>query len=277
MLYFYLTYDKIESNDDESETVTKPGIVIKEDPVVQEENVIVITKIDENGNLLSGADFEVSGSLNSDKNILKEYSINGIDWYVWNYEVPNYNAVYFRFSGLYDFVYTLTEIKTPLWYVGMEDKTYDFINLEGQFVEETIMNNSIKGEIIVHYVVKVGDEYIPFEKFAYDEDGNLITMFAGVNIEDVVLSGKIGEEFETNYEVIDGLTLNGLYIGNNSDNLNKIVNDRYVGTFKEDIQEFTYVFEINVGVGEDTPLPPQTGYDFNINYFRSITLYCISK
>ena len=149
---------------------------------------------------------------------------------------------------------------------------YDFTNLEGQYIEETIVNTAIKGEVVIHYVVKVGEEYISFEDFAYDEDGNLKPMFENVNVHDIVLIGKIEDEFETSYEKINGLTLEGLYIGNliDGDNLNKLVNDKYNGVFEEGTQEFTYVFEINVGSGEDYPMPPQTGVEINTHYLYLI-------
>ena len=104
----------------------------------------------------------------------------------------------------------------------------------------------------------------------------IVLIIKGINIEDVILTGKIGEEFETGYEVIDGLTLNGLYVGNlvNSDNLNKLVSDKYVGEFEESTQEFTYVFEMNVGSGEDYPMPPKTGVEFNFNYLY-LMLICL--
>jgi len=158
----------------------------------------------------------------------------------------------------------------------MEEKTYNFTNLEGQLIQETIINNSIKGKVIVHYVVKIGDDYISLYEFATDENGNKLADFKDINIDDIILTGRIETTFKTSYQEIPGLTLNGLYLGDliKNNNLNKLQNNQIMGTFEENIQEYTYLFELNIGNGEEIPLPPQTGYEINFNYIYTIIMLC---
>lgn len=68
--------------------------------------------------------------------------------------------------------------------------------------------------VIVHYVVKVDDEYIPFTKAAYDKNGKLIANFEGVELEDAIITGKIGATFTTDLRVVYEYALNGIYEGN---------------------------------------------------------------
>ena len=66
----------------------------------------------------------------------------------------------------------------------------------------------------VHYVIKVEDNYIPFDKYGRDEFGNPTEDFADVELDDVTLTGKIGTEFTTKYREVKDYTFVGLYEGN---------------------------------------------------------------
>lgn len=263
-----LTYDIIEKTvDDEGnevETVIKEnhsGEISVTDPITQKENVIIVTRTDEEGNFLPGTDFEIT-SENGNNNIVKEYSKDGIHYTT---EDLGDEAIYIRFSGLYDFEYTLTEIKkNEDGYVTSEEKKITFNDIEGSFEEVSIINKHKMGNAIIHYAVKVGEEYIPFKDYAYDEKGNLNSVFENINLDDVTLTGKVGESFETTYEDVEGLVLNGLYYGDlaiDSSALSKLDENKVNGIFKEEVQEYTYVFEIKV---EETA--PETGDEWNNGY-----------
>lgn len=258
-----LTYSLVEIDNEEETTIEEKvnGTVIRDDLVSQKENIVVITKKDDEGNLLEGADFDIISDEGTNQ-IVKEYSTDGI-----NYTKDNSlsNATYFRFSGLYDFRYTISEIKVPSNYIKVQDMLFDFYNKEGINKEITVVNEKKTGKVIIHYVVKVNDEYIPFNEFAYDDNGNLLPIFEGINIEDIVLSGKIDDEFSTLYEDVNGLTLEGLYEGNT-----KLMNNIYTGKFTEDTKEYTYVYNLNIGYGDEVPMPPQTGYEISFNYLYLI-------
>ncbi len=276
-----LTYDIIETttdgNGEETETTIAEnvnGIVDLKDFVSQKENIILVTKTDDDGKLLSGSDFEIKSD-DGDKQIVKEYSLDGINYTKDN---SNYDAVYFRFSGLYDYNYILSETVVPDNYIIAKDMEFNFYNLEGITKEVTVVNEHKIGNVIVHYAVKIGDNLIPLKEFAYDEDGNLLPIFEGLNIEAIILSGNVGEIFNTTYEDIEGLNLSGLYIGDllvDDSNIDLLKEKNYSGLFSEETQEFTYVYNLNIGTGEDIPLPPQTGYERNINYFELILSYIL--
>lgn len=260
-----LTYSLVEIDDNNNETIISEkenGTIIREDQVSQKENIVVITKKDEEGNLLEGADFDIVSEEGTNQ-VIKEYSTDGV-----NYTKDNSlsNATYFRFSGLYDFRYTISEIKVPTNYIKINDMLFDFYNQEGINKEVSVVNEKKTGKVIIHYVVKVNDEYIPFNEFAYDDNGNLLPNFEGINIEDIVLSGKINDGFSTLYDEIDGLTLEGLYDGDT-----KLTDNIYTDKFTEDTKEYTYVYNLNIGYGEeDIPMPPQTGYEISFNYLYLI-------
>jgi len=140
-----LTYDIIEfSNVWDNGELTTVEKIIEEDvvtnievPVVSQiENVVVITKTDENGELLEGADFDITSN-DGVNQIIKEYSIDGVNWTTTN---EFGKATYFRFSGLYDFEYVISETKTPDGYFTIGDITYNFDNIEDKMVSETVVN-----------------------------------------------------------------------------------------------------------------------------------------
>lgn len=274
-----LTYDKLQKEATEEEpTIIASKFNIKVPEVSQKENIIIITKKDNKNNLLPGADFDISSENNS--SIVKEYSKDGINWTKNN---TNNEATYFRFSGLYDFNYVLEETKTPENFIKHDNKIYDFTNLENQYIENTIINELIDCEVIIHYVIKVSDEYIPLNIYAKDDQGNVLPGFENVNLEDITLTNKINEEFETIYKEIQGYIFDAVYKGNlaeDSSILNKLKGNIIKNKFTKEKQEYTYVYEIETGLGGDE-LPPKTGVQapktYNISTYLLLGLALILK
>ena len=135
--------------------------------------------------------------------------------------------------------------------------------------------NLDNSSVIVHYVVKVGDNYIPFTKYGRDELGNKTDDFKDVVLEDEVISGKIGSEFTTEYRYVSNYTFIGLYEGNISTNsdLIKLEGNELTGLIESEIKEYTYIYEAPLGDSEE--LPPQTGVEFNMNYLNYILLISV--
>ena len=132
--------------------------------------------------------------------------------------------------------------------------------------------------VIVHYVVKVDDEYIPFTKAAYDNEGKLIANFEGVELEDAIITGKIGATFTTDLRVVYEYALNGIYEGNilTDANAKKLDGQTITSTIEIEEKEYTYVYEAPRG-GD---VPPQTGASMlgYANYLLLLALiYLIKK
>ena len=256
-----LIYDKIEKNPETEEPmITQNEYNIKVPEVSQKENILIITKKDELGNLLPSADFSITSTKNGNNQIKKEYSVDGINWTNTN---NKNNAVYFRFSGLYDFDYKLTEIKTPKDYVKFEDTVIDFINIEGVTLEKNIINEKLKGNVHINYVIKVGDNYIPLNIYAKDNDGNILPEFEDIDLDDITLTGKINEEFETIFKEINNYDFDGIYEGNLLENqsvLKKLEGTIIKDKFIDGTLEYTYLYTIPTGIGGDE-LPPKTGVE----------------
>ena len=126
----------------------------------------------------------------------------------------------------------------------------------------------------VHYVIKVEDNYIPFEKYGRDEFGNPTEDFADVELDDVTLTGKIGTEFTTKYREVKDYTFIGIYEGNiiNNSEITKLEGTTVTDKFDFETKEYTYVYEAPKGGDE---LPPQTGFDGNISYINYILLIAV--
>ena len=131
--------------------------------------------------------------------------------------------------------------------------------------------------VIVHYVVKVDDEYIPFTKAAYDKNGKLIANFEGVELEDVIITGKIGATFTTDLRVVYEYALNGIYEGNilTDANAKKLDGQTITSTIEIEEKEYTYVYEAPRG-GD---VPPQTGASIlgYANYLLLLALIYLVK
>lgn len=239
--------------------------------VKQHENIVIIKKIDETGNLLSGADFEIISN-NGIKQVIKYYSVDGNTWSLTNLDNK---ATYFKFVGLYDYNYSIKETKTPNTYYQLDDNLiFNFTNLENQEEKKDVENEQIKGEVIVNYVIKVDDKYIPFEIFGVDELGNKTPDFKDVDIEQSIFNGVLGEEFETVYRDLNNYNFIGIYRGNinESIDLEKLSGQTVKGKFELNQQEYTYVYEAPIGDSEDDILPPQTGVELTINSFNIFVL-----
>ena len=131
--------------------------------------------------------------------------------------------------------------------------------------------------VIVHYVVKVDDEYIPFTKAAYDKNGKLIANFEGVELEDAIIIGKIGATFTTDLRVVYEYALNGIYEGNilTDANAKKLDGQTITSTIEIEEKEYTYVYEAPRG-GD---VPPQTGASMlgYANYLLLLALIYLVK
>jgi len=128
-----------------------------------------------------------------------------------------------------------------------------------------------KGNVNVHYVIKDVDtgEYIPFSEYGKDIDGNNTEDFTGLDLEDLIITGKVGSEYSiTGRNPID-YTFIGLYEGDLSNN-NLISNEQeYTGVIEGET-ELTFVYEAPYGEGEI--LPPQTGVE---NEYPSYLTYIL--
>lgn len=140
-----LTYDKVKTYYTDGDTGSIFNEEIIEEDVVynievptvsQIENVVIITKTDEEGTLLEGADFNITSNQGVNQ-IVKKYSVDGINWTDTN---EDGKATYFKFSGLYDFKYTINETTTPDGYLTIEEIEYNFDNIEDKMVEAVIAN-----------------------------------------------------------------------------------------------------------------------------------------
>lgn len=267
-------YKKVTNEDGSSEIVVFEkeignGISDIVVPTVKQiENIVIIKKVDEEGNLVKGADFSIVSNEGINQ-IKKYYSTDGINWKNTN---ETNEATYFKFVGLYDYNYEIKETKVPDTYKGIDENIiFDFTNLEEKLENKEVINERIYGEIIVHYVVKIGDTYIPFLEYATDEFGNKTPDFSDVELENSILQGIVGEKFKTTYREVVDYNFIGIYDGNilTEDNLEMIDKLFVEGIFKEGIKEYTYVYEPPMGdSGEE--LPPQTGIEFRYNSYSFV-------
>ena len=132
--------------------------------------------------------------------------------------------------------------------------------------------NLNESDAIIHYVIKVGDNYISLNKYGRDELGNITPDFKNVELEDDVLKGKIGSKFTTTYRLIPEYTFIGLYNGNilENEDITKIEGTTINSTFEKKTKEYTYIYEAPLGDSEE--LPPQTGVETDINYLNYLLL-----
>lgn len=129
----------------------------------------------------------------------------------------------------------------------------------------------------IYYVVKEGNNYYPFSEFGILED-NLLS-FENVNLNDVLINGKYGMPFATEYRLVPGYYLEGLYAGNilDAQNLVRLEETSTTDTLGVELKEYTYVYEVMMGEGdseEDVILPPQTGYEASINPMEILLFVC---
>ena len=132
-----------------------------------------------------------------------------------------------------------------------------------------------ENEVIVHYVVKVDDNYIPFTKAAYDANGKLVSNFEGVTLTDAKFVGKIGSTFTTELRYVYEYAFLGIYEGNIlvDTNIPKLEGDTITSTIDFETKEYTYVYESPKG--GDVPVPPDTGVN-NFSYANYLLLLVIA-
>jgi len=194
----------------------------------------------------------------------------------------NYTVEYYKetIDGKYEIDDEATEEKEGLFEDNTEIEAKEFENytLDENMIENAdktipandnlvirLYYNLNESSVIVHYVIKVDDKYIPLDQYAKDSDGNITEDFKDIDLDDEVIIKKIGDTFTTTYRNIPEYTFVGIYNGDilvNS-NLEKIDEKAITDTIKSYEQEYTYVYE--PPVGEATELPPQTGYEISFN------------
>ena len=132
-----------------------------------------------------------------------------------------------------------------------------------------------ENEVIVHYIVKVDDNYIPFTKAAYDANGKLVSNFEGVTLTDAKFVGKIGSTFTTELRYVYEYAFLGIYEGNIlvDTNIPKLEGDTITSTIDFETKEYTYVYESPKG--GDVPVPPDTGVN-NFSYANYLLLLVIA-
>jgi len=129
-----------------------------------------------------------------------------------------------------------------------------------------------QGNVKVQYVVKDVDtgEYIPFNVYGRDIDGNNTEDFVGLDLEDVIITGKIGLEYNTIGRMPLDYTFVGIYEGELSKN-NLVSNTEEYSDVIKGETILTYVYEPPYGEGEI--LPPQTGVENEYSSYLSYILF----
>ena len=127
-----------------------------------------------------------------------------------------------------------------------------------------------RSNVKVHYVIKDVDtgKYIPFETYGVGADGNNTEDFVGLDLLDLVLTGKVSTKFSFNGRNPKEYKFVGLYSGNllEDESYQIISSDsqEYTGEYGAEDQEFTYVYQAPTG-----DIPPITGINalpLYINY-----------
>ena len=127
-----------------------------------------------------------------------------------------------------------------------------------------------RSNVKVHYVIKDVDtgKYIPFETYGVGADGNNTEDFIGLDLLDLVLTGKVSTKFSFNGRNPKEYKFVGLYSGNllEDESYQIISSDsqEYTGEYGAEDQEFTYVYQAPTG-----DIPPITGINalpLYINY-----------
>lgn len=269
-----LTYDIVEKTDEEETEISTDNIgeVTINDPVYQEENVVIIEKKDQDNESLSGADFTITEGNEGTTQVKKEYSKDGITWDTTN---TDGSASYFKFTGLYDFTYDFIESIVPDGYQVKDMDIVDFTNQEGKTTTIQVVN-SAKGKVIAHYI---------------DQFGNKLAA-------DVVIEGVVGDNYETIQKEIEGYYFQAVE-GNTSGKMTKdtievtYIYSKYLGTGDTDIEEDNKPStgdteleeDTNTGTGdtdlkEEEILPPKTGITEITktikNYFAYIVVLLIT-
>ena len=128
------------------------------------------------------------------------------------------------------------------------------------------------GNVKVQYVIKDVDtgEYIPFNVYGKDIDGNNTEDFLGLDLEDLIITGKIGLEYNTIGRMPLDYTFVGIYEGELSNN-NLVSNTEEYSDVIKGETTLTYVYEPPYGEGEI--LPPQTGVENEYSSYLTYILF----
>ena len=174
------------------------------------------------------------------------------------------------------------EFETNITYKELEFNGYKYDETLTEAPEKVLEDNLVvrlyyvlaDSKVTVHYVVKVDDNYISFDKYGRDELGNNTEEFKDVDLLDEILTGKIGTSFTTKYREVKNYSFIGIYNGNilESSNLEKLEGTNITGEFDFEEQEYTYVYEAPRGGDE---VPPQTGFDGSLSYLNYILLVAV--
>ena len=174
------------------------------------------------------------------------------------------------------------EFETNITYKELEFNGYKYDETRTEAPEKVLEDNLVvrlyyvltDSKVTVHYVVKVDDNYISFDKYGRDELGNNTEEFKDVDLLDEILTGKIGTSFTTKYREVKNYNFIGIYKGNilENSNLEKLEGTNITGEFDFEEQEYTYVYEAPRGGDE---VPPQTGFDGSLSYLSYILLVAV--
>ena len=223
-----------------------------------------------------------------DKEVIKIDTENNVAYVYYTRNKYNYTVEHYLETKDGKFEIEKTEVvkdvefETNITYKELEFKGYKYDETRTEAPEKVLEDNLVvrlyyvlaDSKVTVHYVVKVDDNYISFDKYGRDELGNNTEEFKDVDLLDEILTGKIGTSFTTKYREVKNYNFIGIYNGNilESSNLEKLEGTNITGEFDFEEQEYTYVYEAPRGGDE---VPPQTGFDGSLSYLSYILLVAV--
>ncbi len=223
-----------------------------------------------------------------DKEVIKIDTENNVAYVYYTRNNYNYTVEHYLETKDGSFELTKTEVVedvefgSDITYKDLEFNGYKYDETRTEAPEKVLEDNLVvrlyyvlaDSKVIVHYVVKVDDNYISFDKYGRDELGNITEDFKGVDLLDDILTGKIGTNFTTKYREVKNYNFIGIYNGNilENSNIEKLEGTNITGEFDFDEQEYTYVYEAPRGGDE---VPPQTGFEGSLSYLSYILLVAV--
>ena len=223
-----------------------------------------------------------------DKEVIKIDTENNVAYVYYTRNKYNYTVEHYLETKDGKFEIEKTEVvkdvefETNITYKELEFNGYKYDETRTEAPEKVLEDNLVvrlyyvlaDSKVTVHYVVKVDDNYISFDKYGRDELGNNTEEFKDVDLLDEILTGKIGTSFTTKYREVKNYNFIGIYNGNilESSNLEKLEGTNITGEFDFEEQEYTYVYEAPRGGDE---VPPQTGFDGSLSYLSYILLVAV--
>ena len=223
-----------------------------------------------------------------DKEVIKIDTENNVAYVYYTRNKYNYTVEHYLETKNGKFEIEKTEVvkdvefETNITYKELEFNGYKYDETLTEAPEKVLEDNLVvrlyyvleDSKVTVHYVVKVDDNYISFDKYGRDELGNNTEEFKDVDLLDEILTGKIGTSFTTKYREVKNYSFIGIYKGNilENSNLEKLEGTNITGEFDFEEQEYTYVYEAPRGGDE---VPPQTGFDGSLSYLNYILLVAV--